>query len=109
MREAIQSADAVLFRPCVLTDAEGVVLDASNNVDRLVNLTRRGLIGRNLFMFFDRDREMVADVAAVATRQPATLATRLRPRDRKPTPVWIRIHAVRGRGANLPRLRWSFE
>jgi len=44
----------------------------------------------------------VADVTAVATRQPAALARLLRPRARKPTPVWIPIDAVRGRRANLP-------
>jgi hypothetical protein len=109
MRDTTEGSGAVPFRPWVLTDTKGMVLDASDDVDALVNVARRSFIGRNLFIFFDRDRELIAKVALAATRAPATLATRLRPRDRKPTPVRVFIHAVREGGANMPLLRWGFE
>ena len=109
MRDGTEGSGAVPFRPWVLTDIKGVVLDASDDVDSLVNVTRRSFIGRNLFIFFEREREMIAKVALTATREPATLATWLRPRDRKPTPVRVLIHAVREGSANMPWLRWRFE
>ena len=102
MREAIQNSDAVPFRPWVLTDIEGVVLDASNNLDRLVHLTRRCLIGRHPFIFLDRDRETIADIAALATRQPATLAAPSAPGAKTRSRLDSHSRSA-GAGANLRR------
>jgi PAS domain-containing protein len=110
MLQATGGIGAVPIRPWALTDVKGVLLDASDDVGRLVNVTRRKLIGRNLLIFFDRDRELIELVAAAAARgQPATLPTRLRPRDRKPIPVRILVQAEPERSATLTSLRWTFE
>ena len=71
MREAAGYTGAAPVRPWVLTDLEGVVLDASTDAKDLFRITRRGLIGRSLYSFFDAERTTVMHCASVAARSIA--------------------------------------
>lgn len=99
---------AAPVRPWVLTDLQGGVLDASTDAEDLFRITRRGLIGRNLYTFFDGERTTVMHCASVAaSAQPVTLAGRVRPRDGKP--LSVRVAIQRQPDTRSPSLQWTFK
>ena len=107
MRESTGNTDAAPVRPWVLTDLQGVVLDASTDAEELFRITRRALIGRNLYTFFDGERPTIMHCASVAASvQPVTLAGRVRPRESKPLSVRVAIQSESD--ARSPSLRWTF-
>ena len=84
------------------------MLNASDDVARLFYLTRRALIGRDLYTFFDAEREAVIRGAAVAaTGSRVTLMARVRPRDRKPLQVRVVIEPTSN--VIMPDLRWTLS
>lgn len=95
-------------RVWVVSDLDGIVLDASADAEEVFRVTRRGLIGRNLYTFFDAERTTIMECAGVAAgEQPVTLAGWLRPRDAKP--VSVRFTIQRESHALVPSLRWTFR
>ncbi len=93
----------------IVTDADGVVLETSAGGHRLLNLSARGALGRNLTAFFSEDRHrIVADLARASDGAMVQGAARLRPRDRRPFEVHFEITRESG-GPRDRRLRWVLE
>ena len=95
---------------CVVTDTSGRILTASAEAATLLGLTPKGLVGRSLYLFFDRDRTAALRSARLAAAgQPgAPLHLRVRPRERRPLPARLSIHIDSG-PAGSTALRWTFE
>lgn len=94
----------------VVTEASGVVVEISGPAHRLLNLSARGAMGRNLTAFFSQDRHrLVADLSRAVDGQIVQRDTILRPRDRRPVAVRIEIAREKDAGSQMPRLRWVIE
>jgi PAS domain S-box-containing protein len=92
----------------VLTDGEGVVLDASDAGAQLLGLSRRGLVGHSLYPFFQENRTAIRRFADRASAgMMVTMRGRVRPRDRKPVEVFAEIHPKPEAGR--PELVWIFH
>jgi len=89
---------------CVVTDTSGSILTASAEAATLLGLTPKKLVGRSLYLFFDRDRTAALRSARLAAAgQPvAPLQLRVRPRERRPLPVRLSIQIDPG-PAGSPR------
>jgi DNA-binding response OmpR family regulator len=94
----------------VVTDPSAVIVEISGAAHRLLNLSARGALGRNLTAFFSQDRHrVVADVARAVDGQIVQRDTVLRPRDRRPVRVSIEIAREKDAVARTARLRWVIE
>jgi DNA-binding response OmpR family regulator len=94
----------------VVTDREGCVVEISGPAHRLLNLSARGALGRNLTAFFTQDRHYVLNgIARAADGQVVERESVLRPRDRRPFPVRIEISRDTDEHASVERLRWILE
>jgi hypothetical protein len=92
--------------PEVVTDVSGRILRASDDGARLLNGSTRGLFQRNLLTFFDAGREAWHDAVRRASGgDTVELTGRLRPRERKPLPVSVRIVSRAGTAGVI--LEWS--
>jgi DNA-binding response OmpR family regulator len=93
----------------IVTDAEGTILEIAAPAHRLLNLSARGALGRNLPAFFSQDRHQV--LRAMERAVEGHLVHResvLRPRDRRPFNVRFDISREPLEG-NPPRVRWVLE
>ena len=88
----------------VITDAYGMLLEASREAARMLNLSRTGLRSRQLLVFFDGDREHWRQAlrAAAAGLMVAREGV-VRPREKRPVRVraeitkahdWVSSHAL---------------
>ena len=94
----------------IVTDDRGVMIEISGPGHRLLNLSARGALGRNLSAFFAADRHHVfGDMARALDGQIAQRQAVLRPRDRRPFPVSVEICRETHEGGAVPRLRWTLE
>ena len=93
-----------------VTDGAGVIMEISGPAHRLLNLSARGALGRNLTAFFSQDRHrLVADLQRVIDGQIVQRNTVLRPRDRRPFEVRLEIAREKDAHGTAPRLRWVIE
>lgn len=94
----------------IVTDDRGVMVEVSGAGHRLLNLSARGALGRNLTAFFAGDRHQVfADMSRALDGQVAQREATLRPRDRRPFPLCFEICREPSSGGSVPRLRWTLE
>jgi CheY-like chemotaxis protein len=94
----------------IVTDDRGVMLEVSGAGHRLLNLSARGALGRNLTAFFAGDRHQVfADMSRALDGQVAQRDAQLRPRDRRPFPLRFEISREPSGSSSVPRLRWTLE
>jgi CheY-like chemotaxis protein len=94
----------------IVTDDRGVMVEISGPAHRLLNLSARGALGRNLTAFFGGDRHHVfQDIARALDGQVSCRALPLRPRDRRPFSVRFEIEREPADSGSLPRLRWTIE
>jgi CheY-like chemotaxis protein len=95
----------------IVTDDRGVMVEISGPGHRLLNLSARGALGRNLPAFFAGERHQVfGDIARALDGHVAQRQAQLRPRDRRPFPVAYEIcREPAVVGSAVPRLRWAFE
>lgn len=78
--------------PEVVTDQFGHIEETSDVGARLLNGSARGLFQRNLLTFFDGNRDLWHDAVRRATAgQRVQLTGRLRPKERRPFDVSVRI------------------
>jgi PAS domain-containing protein len=77
---------------CVAADAAGNIVEANPAAGRLLNIGPRRLKGRELLLFAT-DRQRFASVLrqAVVHSAPIDVPMVLRPRERKPVPVRVRV------------------
>jgi CheY-like chemotaxis protein len=92
----------------LLTDTSGFIVDATPGGARLLNGSVRGLQQRSLILYFEQHRETwrTALVRALAGEHIA-LTGRLRPKERRPVRVHVRIERVANDGCI--RFRWTFQ
>ena len=101
---------SVAAQAWIVTDPAGVVLEISGPAHRLLNLSARGALGRNLTAFFSQDRHrVVADLARAVDGQIVERDSVLRPRDRRPIRVRLEIAREKDAVARSARLRWVLE
>jgi len=95
----------------IVTDDRGVMVEISGPGHRLLNLSARGALGRNLPAFFAGERHQVfGDIARALDGHVAQREAQIRPRDRRPFTVAYEICREPAIGASaVPRLRWSLE
>jgi DNA-binding response OmpR family regulator len=94
----------------IVTDEAGIVLETSAEGHRLLNLSARGVIGRNLTSYFSEDRyRLVADLARALDGAMIQGDAILRPRDRRPFEVHFEITRETTRDPRHRRLRWIIE
>lgn len=94
----------------LVTDPEGVVLETSVEGHRLLNLSARGALGRNLTAFFSEDRHrIIADLARAGDGAIIHGEAKLRPRDRRPFHVQFEIALEPTSDQRDRRLRWLIE
>lgn len=88
--------------PYVVTRADTVIVEVNRAAAELFNVSQRFLAGKTLSVFICEDRGRFLDESTRIAREKATAewTVKLRPRERAPLTVSIR---VRGDGANL---RW---
>lgn len=94
----------------IVTDDRGVMVEISGPGHRLLNLSARGALGRNLTAFFGADRHYIfGDMSRALEGQVAGREAVMRPRDRRPFAVRFDISREPQSGIEVPRLRWSIE
>lgn len=94
----------------IITDDRGMIMEISEPGHRLLNLSARGAIGRNLAAFFPGDRHQVfGDIARALDGQVTKRETQMRPRDRRTFRAHVEISREVLTGSSQPRLRWVIE
>jgi CheY-like chemotaxis protein len=95
----------------IVTDDRGVMVEISGPGHRLLNLSARGALGRNLPAFFAGERHQVfGDIARALDGHVAQREAQMRPRDRRPFTVAYEIcREPSVSGSAVPRLRWTLE
>lgn len=94
----------------VVTDRQGTVVEISGPAHRMLNLSARGALGRNLTAFFSQDRPYVmSGIARAADGQVVQRESVIRPRDRRPFPVRVEISPELSNGGPVTLLRWVLE
>lgn len=94
----------------IVTDDRGVMLEISGPGHRLLNLSARGALGRNLPPFFDGERHQVfIDMTRALDGQVVQRKAQLRPRDRRPFTVAYELSREPATTSGVPRLRWTLE
>jgi DNA-binding response OmpR family regulator len=103
-RDAVAETEA-----WIVTDDRGVMLEISGPGHRLLNLSARGALGRNLPAFFAGERHQVfGDISRALDGHVAQREAQMRPRDRRPFAVAYEI-CREPTGSGVPRLRWTLE
>ena len=94
----------------IVTDEHGVMVEISDAGHRLLNLTARGALGRDVTTFFAGDRHQIfGDMERALEGQVAGREAHLRPRDKRPLPVRFQICREPDTAGPVRRLRWHVE
>jgi CheY-like chemotaxis protein len=94
----------------LVTDDRGVIVEVSGPGHRLLNLSARGALGRNLTAFFAGERpQLFMDITRALDGQVAEREACLRPRDRRPLTVRVEVYREPSSPGVAPRLRWRIE
>jgi PAS domain S-box-containing protein len=94
----------------IVTDATGRIQEISASAAKLLNLSARGAIGRNLPTFFIEDRpKLLAELLRAAEGVIIERDGVLQPRDRRPVRVHVDMAALPHAPGERVRLRWSIE
>jgi hypothetical protein len=76
----------------VLSTVNGLILDIGSGIPSLFNLSARGLLGRDIYLFIGADRDAMRHAAqVVASNVSIERSILLRPRDRRPLIVQARV------------------
>jgi hypothetical protein len=90
----------------VITTTAGVIEWVDPSGARLLNTAARSCAGRDLLRFFARDRmTLLASMRAAASGQVIESEATIRPRDRKPVAVALRVALDPDAGGSL---KWIF-
>ncbi len=94
----------------VITDGVGHILDLTDSAAKLLNMSRRGAIGRSLPTFFVEDRpKLIAELMRASEGVIINRDGLLQPRDRKPLRVHIDVGALHAAPGVGLQLRWDLE
>jgi len=93
----------------VLTDAYGMLLEASREAAQFLNLSKSALRSRQLLTFFDGEREHWREaLRAAATGLMVDREGALRPRERRPVRVRAEIVSKPRAGSPHQAFLWTF-
>jgi len=94
----------------IMTDSRGQILDLSDSAAKMLNMSRRGAIGRSLPAFFVEDRpKLMSELLRAAEGVIINRDGALQPRDRRPLRVHLDVSAVpSAQGAGV-KLQWDLE
>ena len=114
MNRHLQSSPAVISptpqaaMAWVLTDPQGSILEMSAGAERLFSVSQRPTRGRSIFLFFDIGRQdLMRDATEAALGRTLTVSTRLRPKERRPVTVRLRIEPQSETRIVLANLIWT--
>ena len=94
----------------VITNADGHIEDLSDSAAELLNLSRRGAIGRSLPTYFIENRpKLLAELARASDGVLIDQVTTIHPRDRKPRRVRVDVSATAGQPGKRIHLRWVLQ
>lgn len=94
----------------VITDGAGQILDLADQTAKLLNMSRRGAIGRSLPTFFVEDRpRLIAELMRAAEGVIINRDGLLQPRDRKPVRVHLDVGALHAAPGVGVQLRWDLD
>jgi len=103
-------AEATVSTAWVVTTPAGEIEDLSPGALSLLNISRRGAIGRSLPTYFGEDRpQLIADLGRAADGLIVERRGVLRPRDRRPVTVQVEITSIPGVPGRAVLLRWLLE
>jgi CheY-like chemotaxis protein len=104
------TAGAVEVDAWIVTDDRGMMLEISGPGHRLLNLSARGALGRNLTAFFAGERHQVfGDMTRALEGQVSGREAQIRPRDRRPFTVRFEVSREPSTSGSVPRLLWKIE
>jgi PAS domain-containing protein len=87
---------------------EGTIVDANTAGARLLSGTPRGLLRRNLLVFFEQERDAWRQAMMRATLgERVQRSGRVRPKERRP--VTVRVEITKADGDSHAALLWLFE
>jgi PAS domain S-box-containing protein len=99
-------ADAVW----IVTDPVGQILDLNDTAAKLLNMSRRGALGRSLPTFFVEDRpKLLAELLRATEGVIINRDGLLQPRDRRPLRVHLDVGAMPSEEGIGVKLRWDLE
>ncbi len=94
----------------IVTDPVGQILDLTESGAKLLNMSRRGAIGRSLPTFFVEDRpKLLAELLRATEGVIINRDGVLQPRDRRPVRVHIDVGAMPSEQGAGVKLRWDLE
>lgn len=96
--------------PWIVTDSAGQIVDLTESAAKMLNMSRRGAVGRNLPTFFVEDRpKLMAELLRASEGVIINGEGMLRPRDRRPMRVHLDVSAVPPAPGIGIRLKWDLE
>jgi CheY-like chemotaxis protein len=94
----------------IVTDRAGHIFDLTPPAAAMLNMSRRGAIGRNLPTFFVEDRpRLLAELMRAAEGVIINREGTIQPRDRRPVRVHIDVSAMPAAPGEPVRVRWDLE
>lgn len=94
----------------IVTDPTGQIVDLTDAAARLLNMSRRGALGRSLPTFFVEDRpKLLAELLRAAEGVIINREGTLQPRDRRPVRVNFDVSALPSGIGTRTQLRWDLE
>lgn len=94
----------------IVTDPAGQIVDLTDGAARLLNMSRRGALGRSLPTFFVEDRpKLLAELLRAAEGVIINREGTLQPRDRRPVRVHFDVSALPPGSGSGTQLRWDLE
>lgn len=94
----------------VITDAAGQIVDLTESAAKLLNMSRRGAVGRSLPAFFVEDRpKLLAELLRASEGVIINREGTLQPRDRRPVRVHVDVSAMPSATGIGTQLRWDLE
>jgi DNA-binding response OmpR family regulator len=108
VRKAMSAPEPLESDPWLVTDTNGIILEASMPGARLLSATPRGLQRRNLLIFFEQERDAWRDAMTRASvGERVFRAGRVRPKERKP--LMVRVQIAKAEPQTSSELLWVFD
>jgi CheY-like chemotaxis protein len=93
-----------------LTDAAGQIAELTDSAAKLLNMSRRGALGRSLPAFFVEDRpRLLAELQRASEGVIINRDGTIQPRDRRPLRVHLDVSALPSATGIGTTLRWDLE
>jgi len=94
----------------IVTDAAGQIIDLTESAAKLLNMSRRGAMGRSLPAFFVEDRpKLLAELLRASEGVIINREGTLQPRDRRSLRVHLDVSALPPATGVGTQLRWDLE